>query len=536
MGASNRGDGGGVCERRLRPRVLVVTAVTATPAPSGFLHRTGTLLAVLLATLATVMSSTMGNVVIPDVMGTFGIGQDQAHWIYTGFLSAMAAGMLLNAPLVTRFGPRNVLLGTLAVFSVAALFGQYVPSFAGVVMARIAQGLCAGLVQPLGLSVVFLAFPPEARGKAMGWYGMGIVFGPAIGPLIGGFIMEEAHWRMVLAAPLPVMFVAACLASRFVPGRDEDAVRTPFNAVSFVLVVGSVMLFLTGISAGQRDGWTTDQVFFLLFGSASAMIAFILRELSTPNPLLQLRLFTYPKYVAAAVVAFVFGAGVFGTLYIIPVLVQTVQGLSPLGSGLVLLPGGIVMLIAFPFAGQIAGKFPAYVTIGSGLLILVCSCWLLAGTGILTTFWTMAALIALGRVGLSMIHPALSLITLEAVPRELAAYASGTNYFIRMTGGAIGVNALAIYMDSRIAGHGHELLISQTADNFVSTDLRDRLFMFLETTGLPVGERLGLAEGYLRDVLSLKAHELAFQDGHIALALFFLAGAFTAVPLLLRRD
>ncbi len=513
-----------------------MTAVTATPAPSGFLHRTGTLLAVLLATLATVMSSTMGNVVIPDVMGTFGIGQDQAHWIYTGFLSAMAAGMLLNAPLVTRFGPRNVLLGTLAVFSVAALFGQYVPSFAGVVMARIAQGLCAGLVQPLGLSVVFLAFPPEARGKAMGWYGMGIVFGPAIGPLIGGFIMEEAHWRMVLAAPLPVMFVAACLASRFVPGRDEDAVRTPFNAVSFVLVVGSVMLFLTGISAGQRDGWTTDQVFFLLFGSASAMIAFILRELSTPNPLLQLRLFTYPKYVAAAVVAFVFGAGVFGTLYIIPVLVQTVQGLSPLGSGLVLLPGGIVMLIAFPFAGQIAGKFPAYVTIGSGLLILVCSCWLLAGTGILTTFWTMAALIALGRVGLSMIHPALSLITLEAVPRELAAYASGTNYFIRMTGGAIGVNALAIYMDSRIAGHSHELLISQTADNFVSTDLRDRLFMFLETTGLPVGERLGLAEGYLRDVLSLKAHELAFQDGHIALALFFLAGAFTAVPLLLRRD
>lgn len=88
MGASNRGDGGGVCERRLRPRVLVVTAVTATPAPSGFLHRTGTLLAVLLATLATVMSSTMGNVVIPDVMGTFGIGQDQVRWIYTGFMPA----------------------------------------------------------------------------------------------------------------------------------------------------------------------------------------------------------------------------------------------------------------------------------------------------------------------------------------------------------------------------------------------------------------------------------------------------------------
>ena len=265
------------------------------------------------------------------------------------------------------------------------------------------------------------------------------------------------------------------------------------------------------------------------------MIAFVLRELSTPNPLLQLRLFTYPKYVAAALVAFVFGAGVFGTLYIIPVLVQTVQGLSPLASGLVLLPGGIVMLIAFPVAGQIAGKLPAVATIGAGLLILVCSCWLLADTGILTTFWTMAALIALGRVGLSLIHPALSLITLEAVPRELAPYASGTNYFIRMGGGAVGVSVLAVYMDARIAKHGHELLISQTADNFVSTGLRDTLFMFLETTGLPAEARHGLAEGYLRDVLSLKAHEFAFQDGHLALALFFLVGACTAVPLLLRR-
>ncbi len=513
-----------------------MAAVTTTaPAPAGSLHKVGTLLAVLLATVSTVMSSTMGNVVIPDVMGTFGIGQDQAHWIYTGFLSAMAAGMLLNATLMTRFGPRNVLLGALAIFSVAALIGQYVPTFTGVVMARVAQGLCAGLVQPLGLSVVFLAFPPEERGKAMGWYGMGIVFGPAVGPLIGGFIMEEAHWRMVLAAPLPIMFIAACLASRFVPGRDEDAVQTPFNAVNFALVIASVMLFLTGTSAGQRDGWTTDLVFFLLFGSASTMIAFIVRELSTPNPILQPKLFTYPKYVASAIVAFVFGAGVFGTLYIIPVLVQTVQGLSPLGAGLVLLPGGIFMLIAFPIAGRIVGKIPAYITIGSGLLIFAYSCWLLAGAGILTTFWTMAALITLGRAGLSMILPAQNLVTMEAVPRELAPYASGTNYFVRIAGGAIGVNVLAIYMESRIAEHGHELMVSQTADNFVSTGLRDTLFGLLETTGLQAEARFGVAESYLRDVLSLKAHELAFQDGHFALAIFFLVGAVTSV-LMLRRS
>ena len=512
-----------------------MAAVTADSSPPSSLHKVGTTLAVLLATISMVMSSTMGNVIIPDVMGTFGIGQDQAHWISTGFLSAMGAGMLLNASLMTRFGPRNVLMGALAVFAVAAFAGQYAPTFAGVVVARIAQGLCAGLVQPLGLSVVFLAFAPAERSKAMGWYGMGIVFGPAVGPLIGGFIVEETHWRMVLAAPLPIMFVAACLATRFVPGRDANAVRAPFNVVSFVLVIASIMLFLSGISAGQRDGWATDPVFFLLFGSASAMIAFVLRELSSPTPLLQPKLFAYPMYVATAIVAFVFGAGLFGTLYIVPVMVQTVQGFSALDAGLVLLPGGILMMLAPPVAGRLAGNLPAFVIIGAGFLILATSCWLLAGAGILTTFWVMAGLIAFGRIGLSIIIPAQNLATMEAVPRELAAYASGTMNFIRIVGAAIGVNVLAILLESRIAGHGNELLVSQTADNFVSSDLRSTLAEFLAVTGLPIDERSAIAMGYLRDALSLKAHELAFQDGHIALALFFLAAAGATV-LLLRRS
>ena len=146
----------------------------------------------------------------------------------------------------------------------------------------------------------------------------------------------------------------------------------------------------------------------------------------------------------------------------------------------------------------------------------------------------MAALIALGRAGLTMILPAQDLVTMEAVRRELAPYASGTHCFIRTAGGAIAVKVLAIYMEARIAGHAHEPMVGQTKDNSVSTGLRDTLFMFLETTGLPTEARLGVAEGYLRKVVSLKAHELAFQDGHLALANFFFVGAVTSVLMLLR--
>ncbi len=193
------------------------------------------------------------------------------------------------------------------------------------------------------------------------------------------------------------------------------------------------------------------------------------------------------------------------------------------------------MMLAPPVAGRLAGNLPAFVIIGAGFLVLAGSCWLLAGAGILTTFWVMAALIAFGRIGLSSSIPAQNLATMEAVPRELAAYASGTMNFIRIVGAAIGVNVLAILLESRISQHGSELLISQTADNFVSSDLRSTLAEYLAVTGLPIEGRSVIAMEYLRDALSLKAHELAFQDGHIALALFFLAGAGATV-LLLRRS
>ena len=379
-----------------------MAAITGGVPAARPINKAGVTITAMLAMISMIMSSTMVNVAIPDIMGAFGIGQDQAHWISTGFLSAMTAGMLLNAWLVTNFGPRNVFIGALTLFSVVAFAGQFAPTFAGVVLARVAQGLCAGLIQPLAMSTVFLAYPPEERGKAMGWFGMGIVFGPTIGPVLGGLIVDLTQWRFVFAAPVPIMFVAAGMAWIYLPGRDETAVREPFNLPSFVLVTTAIMLFLNGISAGQRDGWDTNLVFFLLFGSAAAMLSFLVREARSEAPLLQLRLFRYPTYVASALIAFVFGAGMFGSLYIVPVMVQTVQGFTALKAGLMLLPGGIMTMMVFPIAGRLSTAIHPTYTMTVGLAAFAGSCWLLADVGILTSFWVTALTVAFGRIGLGL--------------------------------------------------------------------------------------------------------------------------------------
>ncbi|MFL2918614.1 MAG: DHA2 family efflux MFS transporter permease subunit [Thalassobaculaceae bacterium] len=499
------------------------------------INQLGVLITCMIATVAMIMSSTMANVAIPNIMGAFGIGQDQAHWVSTGFYSAMTAGLLLNGWLVTNFGPRNIFITALTVFSFAGLIGQYAPTFEGVVLARVAQGLCAGIVQPLSLTTVFLAYPPDRRGQAMGWFGLTAVFGPTIGPVLGGFIVDFAQWRFVFVAAVPMLMVGAIMAWVFVPGRTVKTSRSPLNISSFFMIIGAFMLFLNGISYGQRDGWDTDPVFFMLFTSVILFVLFLIRERRSRDSLLQLGLFRYKAYIASALVAFIFGAGMFGSLYIIPVMVQTVQGVTALEAGLMLLPGGLVSLLVFPFAGRLSTIIHPSYTMTIGLAIFAVSCWLLGGTGILTTFWMMAFLIALGRIGLGLVIPSLNLSAMSSVPNDLVPFAAGTMNFIRFTGASIGINTLAIIIDSKMIKYGSSLLETQTFNNSTTQEFLSNMSDRLMVSGLTNLEGVIVSKAYLKSLLLLKAQEAAFQDGYIALLMLFILG-MVATTIVFRKN
>src|SRR3546814_6223019 len=183
----------------------------------------------------------------------------------------MTVLMLVNAWRVGRFGPRAAFLGAGALFVLASVIGQLSPTYGGLVLARVLQGVCAGIIQPLAMSTVFLAYPPEERGPAMGWFGMGIVLGPTIGPTLGGIIVDTVAWKWVFSAPVPVMMISAAMAWVFLPARDPSAGRTGVNMLSFVLITLALGLFLNGITEGQRDGWDADRCFGLLLGSAACL-------------------------------------------------------------------------------------------------------------------------------------------------------------------------------------------------------------------------------------------------------------------------
>ena len=208
--------------------------------------------AVMFGMMGSVMSSTMVNIAIPDIMGAYGIGQDQAHWMSTAFLCAMPVTMLTNGWFVDNFGARNTFIGACIVFSLAALVGQFIPSYWGLVVVRTVQGACGGLLQPLTMSIIFPLFPPAERGRAMAIYFMGFVIGPAMGPAVGGVLVDYANRRDVFGASIPLMVVAGVLGARYLPYRSASATRPRLNWLSLSLIALSIGAFLTGISNGPR--------------------------------------------------------------------------------------------------------------------------------------------------------------------------------------------------------------------------------------------------------------------------------------------
>ena len=488
-------------------------------------------LAVMLGMMTTIMASTMVNVAIADIIGAFGVGQDRVHWVSTGFLSATTVFMLLNAWFIHNFGARNTLLLAGAVFTVASVFGHLSPTFEGLVLARVVQGACAGIVQPLSLSVIFSVFPPRERGYAMGLFGVGTMLGPALGPLYGGIIIDTLDWRYVFIGPLPFMWLGVAIGARYLPGRAEDAPRIRLNWLSLGLVSVAITAFLNGVTHGQRDGWDTTVVVVLLVTAALATLAFIEVESRTERPLLNVRLFRIRSFAVVSLVSFVFGAGMFGSFYLVPVFVRTVQGFTGTKAGLLFLASELVTFAVFPVAGWLIHRVGPVYPVAGGMFVFSVSSLVLSGVDVDSTFLWLVFWISFGRIGLGLAIPATAAAGLRDLSPELLAYGAGTMNFIRMLGGAMGVNCVAMVLDARAAYYADLLAATQTSMSGATGGLVDGVVSLLAYGGVSSAEQLPYALIYLGDVIAARAHAMSFRDGYLTLAVAFSVATVFALTL-----
>jgi EmrB/QacA subfamily drug resistance transporter len=417
----------------------------------------------MVGTMASIMSSTIVNVAIPGMSHHFSLGQERAQWVSSGFMVAMTVSMLTTPWLLSRYGYRRTYVGTMLLAAAGRHRGRLANNFSLVLAARVAEGLAAGVVQPIPAIIILRAFEPHEQGRASGIFGMGVVLAPAIGPSIGGVLVDLFGWRSIFFMVVPFCLASMWLAYKFVPRTAPGGVAAVrgggLDARGLALGTVGTLCLLNGLVALRGD--SPLQAGLLLAGALAAFSVFVWwqRRLAAAGgtPLMNLALFKYRQFAMGSVVAFIYGTALFGSTYLLPVYMQVGLQLSASHVGTILLPAGFVLALTIAGVGRLADRQPTWLLVTVGLALLAASFALMMVLRLDSALWLLVAFAVIGRIGLGFILPSLNLGSMRPLAKPLIPQGASAINFVRMLGGAAGVSLCAIVLEWRLAAHGDSL-------------------------------------------------------------------------------
>jgi EmrB/QacA subfamily drug resistance transporter len=421
----------------------------------GRAYRWRVLVTVMLGTMASIMASTIVNVALPDMSHVFTLGQERAQWLSAGFMAAVTVAMLTTPWLLGRFGYRHTYFAAVSLLMVGGIAGGLSSTFEVVLAMRVVEGLAAGVMQPIPPVIVLHIFGREEQGRAMGIFGFGVVLAPALGPSIGGVLVEHFGWRSIFFVVVPFCLAAFAMGRRYLPhtspGADSvNAFDRRFDLPGLALLAIAVVSGMNGLVHLHTPSM---DAYLLLAASALAAAAFIWRQRHARHPLMDFKLFDLRAFRMGACVAFIYGMALFGSTYLVPVFMQIGLKLPPSQAGAVLLPAGIVLAFVLPLAGRLADRYPFNLLVALGIALLTLSFWLMALVGLTTSLWIITAFAIVGRIGLGLVLPSLNLGAVRRLPMTSISHGSSAINFLRQLGGAMGVALAGIVLEWRLKVH-----------------------------------------------------------------------------------
>lgn len=409
------------------------------------------LIVVGLGTVAGVLSTSSFNVAVPALSRRFALGQDQVQWAMTGFMAAMAVAMLPTSWLLERFGFRRVFLCAVSLLALAGVAGSLSPNFVWLVAARVVQGAATGVLQPMGILAVLRLFAQNRQGRASGMLSFCIVLAPAVAPAIGGVLLDRFGWRAIFLINLPFCFVAATSALYLLPLPREIA-RRRFDWRGVALLACATLALVGGV-ASLKDGSLPSIATQLLVASA-ASAAYVRHARRGAAPIIGVGLFARRTFALGSLVAFAYGFGLYASTYLIPVFLQDALRYSATAAGVALVPSGIALALTIPLAGRAADRYsPRAITV-IGLALLGASFLSFAWLGGRIVYGELIGITVLGRIGLGLILPALSLATLRELRAHEITQASVVVSYARQLGGVLGIAIAAVFVEWRAAVYG----------------------------------------------------------------------------------
>ena len=483
-------------------------------------------IAASLGAILEVIDTVITNVALPDIRGNLGATLSEAGWVSTSYACANVVIIPLSAWLGMRFGKKTYFLFSLIGFTVASLLCGLSQSLGMLIFARVVQGLTGGGLLAKAQSLVFEAFLPAERPLAQALFGLGVIAGPAVGPVLGGWITDNLGWRWIFFINLPLGIVAVWLCYVLFP-RDEArsaGSRTDIDWAGIAYLSIGLAAFQVMLEEGQQDDWF-DSRFISAMAAASVvgLGLFIRRELTTQHPAVDLRILRYPSMVGGSIYSAVLGMGLYGIMFAVPVFVQDFLHFTALQSGELLVPGALASAVAMILYGRIAHRMPQRLLICIGAVMTACTGFLLMSlnpsTGTHQLFWP---LVLRGLGGVLMFMP-LSIATLGPLPKKDIPAGAGFYSLTRQLGSSIGI-ALITTMLARREGL-HRAILVEKISRFREPAV-ERIHELAAGLGLHGGGSLEgqqRAMGVLDRIVSGQAAVLAYEDIFFYVAILFLA-------------
>jgi DHA2 family multidrug resistance protein len=416
-------------------------AVAPPAAASGAGHPWLAGLAVMAGVFMVVLDSTVVNVSLPHIAGNLSATVEESTWALTSYLTATAVVLPITGWLASFLGRKRLLMLAISGFTLMSLACGMAPSLGFLIVCRILQGASGGVMQPLSQAVMLEAFPREERGKAMAFWGVGIVVAPILGPTLGGWLTDNYSWRWVFYINLPVGIAAFVLIRQFI--FDPPYIRRESNAIDAyglaLLAIGIAALQIA-LDKGQEEDWFASHwIVALIVIAAIALPIFVWHEIKARHPVVDLRVFKEPTYATGVVLITLQGFVLYGSVVLLPIFLQTLMGYPPLQAGIALSPRGVGSLLIMPVVGVVMAKADPRKLLGLGFATVSFTLFWFARLNLNAGYWEIFWPQILQGVGMGMMFVPLTTITMDRIAKERMGNAASLFNVMRNIGSSVGI-------------------------------------------------------------------------------------------------
>ncbi|OWA37954.1 MFS transporter [Saccharibacillus sp. O16] len=422
---------------------------------------------ILGAFLAT-LNQTVMSVATPELMKDFDITAATAQWLTTGYLLVNGVLIPITAYLMQKFSTRQLFQASMMIFLVGTIVAALAAGFPALLTGRLIQAAGAGIIMPLLTNVILALFPPEKRGSAMGLVGLAIIVAPAIGPTLAGYVLENYSWETMFYAMIPLAVLVIALGFIYLRNVGER-VQLKFDAASVILSTIGFGALLYGFSRAGSLGWSSGEVLSMIALGVVGLIVFSWRQLKMQSPLLDLRAFKFSMFSLTTIISIAVTMIMYADMMLLPLYLQNARGYTAIESGLLLLPGALIMGLLMPITGRLFDKFGAKWLTLLGMAIVIATTLGFINLSDSTSYTYLVLMSTARRIGMAFMMMPLQTAGLNQLPQRLNAHGTAISNTIRQVAGAIGTSLLVTVMSDRAKSHAADMMTNGTDPSQIAT-------------------------------------------------------------------